>query len=232
MASVIQDFKDGFDKLKTLPLSLTNQYQVTINGFTGGLKDYLSKIYDLPNDYATGNSIGIMCSEAVLPGSSFATLEISDNYQGIKQHVPHFRNYIDTEFSFYVDAKHSTLKFFEGWMDYISGDNKPQTDIKKEAYYRRFNYPMNSPEVVTEQYRFDAGGNRITDTSGYKCQTLSIVKFDKNANKVEIPLTSNLLSYEFVNAFPKALNTTPVSYGQANLMKVTVTFAYDRYIMN
>tara|TARA_R100000008_G_C3582259_1_gene169382 strand:- start:47 stop:712 length:666 start_codon:yes stop_codon:yes gene_type:complete len=221
MASVIQNFKDGFDKLKTLPLSLTNQYQVTINGFTGGLKDYLSKIYNLPNDYATGNSIGIMCSEAVLPGTSFATLEISDNYQGIKQSVPHFRNYIDSEFSFYVDAKHSTLKFFEGWMDYISGDNNPQTDIKRESYFRRFNYPMDSSKKVDSKSEV-----------GYKCQTLSIVKFDKNANEVQIPLTSSLLSYEFVNAFPKALNTTPVSYGQANLMKVTVTFAYDRYIMN
>ncbi len=220
MASVIQNFKDGFDKLKTLPLSLTNQYQVTINGFTGGLKDYLFDIYNLPNDYATGNSIGIMCSEAVLPGSSFATLEISDNYQGIKQHVPHFRNYIDSEFSFYVDAKHQTLKFFEGWMDYISGDNSPKTDMRKESYYRRFNYPMDS------SVNFESKSE-----VGYKCQTLSIVKFDKNANNIKIPLTSNLLEYQFINAFPKALNTSPVSYGQANLMKVTVTFAYDRYVM-
>tara|TARA_X000000368_G_C23044302_1_gene718438 strand:+ start:1442 stop:2107 length:666 start_codon:yes stop_codon:yes gene_type:complete len=220
MASVIQNFKDGFDKLKTLPLSLTNQYQVTINGFTGGLKDYLFDIYNLPNDYATGNSIGIMCSEAVLPGSSFATLEISDNYQGIKQHVPHFRNYIDSEFSFYVDAKHQTLKFFEGWMDYISGDNSPKTDMRKESYYRRFNYPMDSSVNFASKSEV-----------GYKCQTLSIVKFDKNANNIKIPLTSNLLEYQFINAFPKALNTSPVSYGQANLMKVTVTFAYDRYVM-
>ena len=213
MASVIQDFKDGFDKLKTLPLSLTNQYQVTINGFTGGLKDYLSKIYDLPNDYATGNSIGIMCSEAVLPGSSFATLEISDNYQGIKQHVPHFRNYIDTEFSFYVDAKHSTLKFFEGWMDYISGDNKPQTDIKKEAYYRRFNYPMNRDGKV-----------------GYKSDNLMITKFERSVGISTVDVPSEI-SYKFINAFPKGMTSMPVQYGNADLLKVNVQFAYDRYIV-
>ena len=50
-----------------------------------------------------------------------------------------------------------------------------------------------------------------------------IVKFDKNGD--------NQLRYDFVNSFPKSLNTTPVSYGQAEVMKVTVTFAYDRYIM-
>ena len=154
-----------------------------------------------------------MCSQAVLPGTSFATLEITDNYQGIKQHVPHFRNYIDSEFSFYVDAKHQQLKFFEGWMDYISGDNAPQTEnLKNEAYYRRFNYPMRAPTLVGKG-----------PTVGYKCQTLSIVKFDKNGD--------NQLRYDFVNSFPKSLNTTPVSYGQAEVMKVTVTFAYDRYIM-
>ena len=213
MASVIQNFKDGFSKLKTLPLSVTNQYQVTVNGFTNGLRDYLRDYYDLPNDNATGNSIGIMCSQAVLPGTSFATLAISDNYQGITQHVPHFRNYIDSEFSFYVDAKHQQLKFFEGWMDYISGDNAPQTEnLKDEAYYRRFNYPMRS-----------AANFASTPTVGYKCNSLSIVKFDKNGD--------NQLKYDFVNSFPKALNTTPVSYGQAEVMKVTVTFAYDRYIM-
>ena len=213
MASVIQNFKDGFDKLKTLPLSVTNQYQVTVNGFTNGLRDYLRDYYNLPNDNATGNSIGIMCSQAVLPGTSFATLEITDNYQGIKQHVPHFRNYIDSEFSFYVDAKHQQLKFFEGWMDYISGDNAPQPEnLKNEAYYRRFNYPMRATTLVGKG-----------PTVGYKCQTLSIVKFDKNGD--------NQLRYDFVNSFPKSLITTPVSYGQAEVMKVTVTFAYDRYIM-
>ena len=209
MASVIQNFKDGFDKLKTLPLSLSNQYQVTINGFTGGLKDYLADIYNLPNEYSTGNSIGIMCSEAVLPGSSFATLEISDNYQGIKQHVPHFRNYIDTEFSFYVDTKHSTLKFFEGWMDYISGDNAPQTEnLKNEAYYRRFNYPMRQDNKI-----------------GYKSGVLSISKFNSDMD------TSNSISYEFVNAFPKGMISMPVQYGAADLVKVTVQFAYDRYVL-
>jgi len=206
MASAIQNFKMGIlNRMDITQLSLSNQYQVTISGFTGALQGYLSSKYNLPSRYSSGSSIGIMCSDALLPGSSFATLEITDNYQGIKQQVPHFRNYIDTEFSFYVDVKHNSLKFFEGWMDYIAGDSDPQGRAKTEGYYRRFNYPMDSQGKV-----------------GYKCNTLSIVKFDKNGQ--------NLLGYEFINAFPKALNTSAVSYGQADVMKVTVQFAYDRYI--
>ena len=194
------------NRMDITQLSLSNQYQVTISGFTGSLKEYLGSRYNLPSRYSSGSNIGIMCSDATLPGSSFATLEVADNYQGIKQHVPHFRNYIDSEFSFYVDVKHNTLKFFEGWMDYISGDDNPKVNNSKdEAYYRRFNYPMDSQGKV-----------------GYKCNTISVVKFDKNGK--------NLLGYEFINCFPKALNTTAVAYGQADVMKVTVTFAYDRYI--
>ena len=48
-------------------------------------------------------------------------------------------------------------------------------------------------------------------------------KFDKNL--------SRKLTYQFKNAFPKSIQSIPVSYGQADLLKVTVTFAYDRYIL-
>jgi len=34
-----------------------------------------------------------------------------------------------------------------------------------------------------------------------------------------------------MNAFPKGLTSIPVSYGSADLLKVTVTFNYDRYVV-
>ena len=54
-------------------VSLNNQYQVHIAGISFELKRYLQQYYDLPNDYANGNKVGIMCAEATLPTSSFAT---------------------------------------------------------------------------------------------------------------------------------------------------------------
>ena len=52
---------------------------------------------------------------------------------------------------------------------------------------------------------------------------MSITKFEKNLGRT--------LLYEFVNAFPKSLTSMPVNYGAADILKVTVSFNYDRYIM-
>ena len=57
----------------------------------------------------------------------------------------------------------------------------------------------------------------------YKCDGLQITKFDKNLDKK--------ITYQFKNAFPKSIQSIPVSYGTADLLKVSVTFAYDRYIL-
>ena len=208
MAAVIQRFKmDILNRTDINKLSLTNEYQVNISGITGALKEYLERFYSVDNNYLNG-AIGIMCSEATLPSSSFATAEVKDNFQGINQQFAHTRMYLDSDFTFYVDRKYNVLKFFEGWMDYISGDNI-ETRINKtdsQNYYRRFNYPMQSNETV-----------------GYKCGSLTISKFDRNFE--------HQVSYEFINAFPKAMTSIPVSYGDADILKVTVQFAYDRYVM-
>ena len=39
------------------------------------------------------------------------------------------------------------------------------------------------------------------------------------------------LMYEFKNAFPKSITSLPVTYGAADLLKVTVNFNYDRYVV-
>ena len=51
-----------------------------------------------------------------------------------------------------------------------------------------------------------------------------ITKFEKDYRRQ--------INYQFMNAFPKSISPIPVSYGPAELLKVTVTFNYDRYIMD
>ena len=58
----------------------------------------------------------------------------------------------------------------------------------------------------------------------YKVQTMFISKFERDFN--------SQIDYQFVNAFPKLVTAIPVSYGAADLLKVTVSFTYDRYIVN
>ena len=214
MAGLIQKYKmEALTKMDLSKLSLNNQYQVNISGITGELQKYLSINYNLPYQYSFGSGIGIMCSEAALPTSSFATAEVKDNYHGINQQFAHTRIYIESSFQFYIDQDYNVLKFFEGWMDYISGDNT-KTDLQNEAYHRRFNYPMNSDSDV-----------------GYKCNTLSIVKFEKN-HQTGFFSNSPSLEYQFINAFPKGMTSIPVQYGGAEILQVNVQFAYDRYIVD
>ena len=145
--------------------------------------------------------LGFLCSDASLPTSSYATAEVKDNFMGITQEFAHTRLYTDLDFTFYVDNDYTVMRFFEGWMDYISGGGEfPASSDPSTSGFRRFNFPSN-----------------------YKVQNMEIFKFEKNYKTV--------LSYQFVNAFPKGLTPVPVSYGGADLLKVTVSFNYDRYIV-
>ena len=65
---------------------------------------------------------------------------------------------------------------------------------------------------------------RMRYPDSYKCNTMYINKFEKNYKRT--------LRYKFVNAFPKAIDPVPVSYGSADILKITVNFNYDRYIVN
>ena len=209
MSKFITKYKTStLTKLDISKISLNNQYQVNISGITGNLKKYLEEFYHVDRNYVNGTDIGIMCSEATLPTSSFATAEVKDNHHGVNQQFAHTRLYIDSDFTFYVDYNYNVIKFFEGWMDYIAGDSnlKSVSKLDEGAYYRRFNYPMNNDRHI-----------------GYKSAVLSITKFDKNHE--------NWLSYDFINSFPKGMTSVPVTYGGADALKVTVQFAYDRYVI-
>ena len=64
---------------------------------------------------------------------------------------------------------------------------------------------------------------RMRYPDSYKCNTLYINKFEKNFKRT--------MRYQFINAFPKSMSSVPVTYGPADILKVTVSFNYDRYIV-
>ena len=192
----MQDVKEKLGKL-----SLTNQYQVNFSSLKKTITDYLESIgIDNAKDFLSRDA-GLLCSDASLPASAFATGEVKDNFMGIPQEFAHTRLYTDIDFTFYVDEDYTMLRVFEGWMDYISsGADADGIGVGQRGFYRRFKYP-----------------------NDYKCDTMSITKFEKNIERT--------LLYEFVNAFPKSITSLPVTYGTADLLKVTVSFNYDRYVM-
>ena len=100
--------------------------------------------------------------------------------------------------------------FFEAWMNYIAGGNSNQLGEPSAYdqnidgnYYRRFTYP---------KFYMNSGGIYIT-------------KFEKNYN---VPGATDI-TYQLVNAFPKAVNAVPVQYGNSEIMRVSITMYYDRY---
>ena len=40
------------------------------------------------------------------------------------------------------------------------------------------------------------------------------------------------MDYQFISAFPKLIAAVPVKYGEAQILRVTVSFNYDRYIVD
>ena len=65
---------------------------------------------------------------------------------------------------------------------------------------------------------------RMRYPDSYKCDTMYINKFEKNFKKT--------MRYRYVNVFPKAMSAVPVAYGPADILKVNVSFNFDRYIVN
>ena len=201
MAGLVQRITMQDVKEKLGKLSLTNQYQVNFSSLKKTITDYLElNGIDNAKEFLSRDA-GLLCSDASLPASAFATGEVKDNFMGIPQQFAHTRLYTDIDFTFYVDEDYTMLRVFEGWMDYISsGADADGVGVGQRGFYRRFKYP-----------------------NDYKCDTMSITKFEKNLGRT--------LLYEFVNAFPKSITSMPVTYGAADILKVTVSFNYDRYIM-
>ena len=190
----------------------TNYYLLNFSGFAnqgplGDLTKHLKENFGVDTDHIL-NKTGMMCSEATLPGSSLATAEVKDNFMGIPQEYAHTRLYTDIDFTFYIDRSYTNLKFFEGWIDYIASASETRgpigdgADIYSSNYYRRMRYP-----------------------DSYKCSSMFITKFEKD-------IGGPTIRYQFINAFPKLVTAVPVSYGGADVLRVSVSFNYDRYIVN
>ena len=183
-------------------LAQDNHYVVTFSSLTPAVESYLSRYTKISNikDFLSRRT-GILCSDANLPTTAYATAEVKDNFMGVPQQFAHTRIYTDIDFQFYIDEDYTLLKIFEGWMEYISSGADDSTIQEDRAFYRRMRYP-----------------------DSYKCNTMYINKFEKNFKRT--------MRYRFVNVFPKSMSAIPVTYGPADILKVSVSFNYDRYIVN
>ena len=186
--------------------SQSNQFQVTFNGIPKGLSDHLSQKFNVknPNGFMQ-NKGNLHCSEASLPGTSLATAEAKDNFMGMPQEFAHTRLYTDIDFTYLIDYDYTILRIFEGWIDYISSGSE---DKEYDSI----------PETDNNYYR------RMRYPEFYKSQSMFVTKFERDFK--------SRIDYQFYNIFPKLMTAVPLSYGGADVLKLGVSFNYDRYIVS
>ena len=171
-----------------------------------------------------GNYLALFCSEAVLPGSQIETSTVRGLRQGVEQSYAIFRTYPDISLTFYSQKDYYTNDVFSAWMEYISptrltnGTHGANTDERKKdrAAYKKLKYPLS--------YKCDI---EITAFSNDIIEFNSRTKeYNTARNSVQM---SNSITYYLQNAFPVNIVAAPLSYGDAELIKTTVTFKYDYY---
>ena len=191
-------------KANLLQPALTSHFEVQITKPEG-----LSDTYLAANGISgiTQDKLQLLCSETVLPGSSLATHEINNDFTGVTERHAYRRLYDDRiDLSFYVDAEnYLPIRFFETWIKYVVNENVGDSSegnllgSKNAAYFYRVNYP-----------------NLYIAPQG-----LTITKFERDYK--------NALTYNFINVFPIAVSSMPVSYDTSSLLKCSVSLTYIRY---
>jgi hypothetical protein len=199
---------------KLLRPSLTSHFQCWFNP-PGSIKPPKGVRGSKANKYYLdgGELISLLCSEASLPGSSIITNEINDDYTGVTERPGYRRQYDDrVDFTFYVDhgrqnGSYNIIMFFEEWMRYAMGETNYAAD---DNYHYRVNFP---------------DGNDDNDgDDGYRTE-IFLQKFERD-------FTGNYLQYTFVQAYPISIASMPVSYDSSEILKCTVSFTYNRYIVD
>ena len=210
-------YKTSELKTRITHLAQTSVYQLKIQPPTGLFSLLRETGRDLDYNRA-GENIELLCDSAVLPGSSFATHEPTNDYAGVTEKMAYRRMYDGTlDLSFMVDRNYNVIEMLDGWLDFISGVGI--TGSRQSYKSRHVNYRMTYPE----QYRTE----------------LYLTKFEKDVSYPDefattvarsTPERPKQLLYTFVGAFPSSVTSTPVSYGPSDVLRVNVSFSYMRYV--
>ena len=199
--------------------AMTSQFMVYID-FPTKVKSYMTEreLAD-PQGGVLRGGLNLACSEASLPGSSLATLELTSDRTGVTERHVHRRMFDERiDLTFYVDAdNYLPIRAFEFWKEYITGGNT-STKLDDATHFYRMNYP--------DDYMTGAGGE------------LRVVKFERNSdgsfrgNNGIVNGSQKGLTYNFVRAFPIAIASMPISYEASSLLKCTVSMTYIRYTIS
>ena len=112
------------------------------------------------NDRFIVDDVGLLCSDAVLPGSALASVDTRGDYQGVIERFAHTRNFTQINLDFYVDNEYRSMKFLEHWIEYITG---AVDDPAKDTYHYRLHYPSEYKSNETRIVKFERDYNRFLE---------------------------------------------------------------------
>ena len=213
-----QELYEVVSKFGNITPAFNNNYDVSFNLSTGSsaLKGYISdrSFYKDEKGLAdAGQYLALFCSEAVLPGSRLDVFQKQGIRQGINQKFAAYRQFPEIILTWYSQKDYYTNDVFNSWMEFISPDINVFDDSRTGSY-RKLNYPS-TYKVDMQVTAFSKGttdrNNRLTRHGAFSQQKPSSI------------------TYHITNAFPVNIVAAPLAYGKAELVKTTITFAYDMY---
>ena len=200
--SLVQKITMTDAKLKFGNLSLNNQYQVHFAGFNTSIVNYLR------------NNLGIVNADDFISremGIMCFDASLPASALATAEVKDNFMG-VPQEFA------HSRLYTDIDFSFYIDKDYTLLRIFEGWMDYITSGAESEVEDLQKPFYR------RMRYPDDYKVSSMYISKFEKNLDRA--------LTYQFINAFPKSIPPVPVTFGSADLLKVSVSFNYDRYIVN
>ena len=180
-------------KKSILNTSLTPYYECHFNppsAISGGIEGPTGKETSalIPNSNSD-EDYTLSCMEASLPGTSLATVELTNDHSGITERHVHRRQYDTTSsFTFLVDRNYKQIKLFETWIGYIVNEQNNAAP----NYFYRVNYPKQYQTII-EINKFERD---------YKQRSLNY----KFLNAYPISIDSMPVAYDGVNTLKCTVN--------------------------
>jgi|8_EtaG_2_1085327.scaffolds.fasta_scaffold07736_3 hypothetical protein len=192
------------------------------------LTPYFEVTFPIPSrmgGFITSNekreNLTLLCSEASLPGVNLATYKVDNDFQGITETMPHRKVYDQNlQLTFYVDAMdYYPIRFFESYINLIT--NSSNVDASR-SYIYRMEYP--------DEYMLDGlYVRKFEKEGGFTSRKRN--GFISVGDEGDNPAAGKGLTYQFLRSYPVSINSMPISYDNAQVLKCTVTYTYTRYIM-
>ncbi len=227
-------------------ISASNLYSFEIQG-TDALKGYMktnirhrysNKVSQAEDPFTSGQyKLNMVCNEIQIPGVDMTASDVKSPYKGLTQKMVSGKVYNELDVQFYCDLNSTPLSFFRAWQDMIMGNQHVQNVLgyktgkvsgKDGAYEKDSNFHK-THQAYAQQYYDDYTSNIIIS----KLEKYGVAKkpkYNQVENKYDFIRPEEWdVSFKasLMNAYPYSMSSVPYSFGQSELVRVSVGFYYE-----